>query len=135
MSASELITRYYQAFNGRDYQAMVDLLSDDVVHDINQGACEIGKPAFVAFLERMHRHYCEQVVELVVMSSGARAAAEFVVEGEYLVSDDGLPQAEGQRYRLPVGAFFAITEGRISRVTNYYNLPNWVRQVSTRGAG
>jgi steroid delta-isomerase-like uncharacterized protein len=130
MSASELVTHYYQAFNRREYHAMVDLLSEDVAHDINQGGCEVGKAAFVAFLDRMHRHYREQVVDLVVMSEGDRAAAEFVIEGEYLVSDEGLPPATGQRYRLPVGAFFSITNDRIARVTNYYNLADWIRQVT-----
>lgn len=134
MSASEIVTRYYQAFNRRDYSAMVELLSDDVAHDINQGGREVGKTAFVAFLARMDRHYGEQVVDLVVMDAGDRAAAEFIIEGEYKVTDEGLPPAAGQRYRLPVGAFFSLDgsgEGsRITRVTNYYNLADWIRQVA-----
>ncbi len=134
MSASEIVTRYYQAFNRRDYRAMVELLHEDVAHDINQGGREVGKTAFVAFLDRMDRHYREQVVDLVVMDSGDRAAAEFIIEGEYLLSDEGLPPAAGQRYRLPVGAFFSLDgagEGsRITRVTNYYNLADWIRQVT-----
>ncbi len=129
MSASEIITSYYQAFNRHDYTSMVALLSDDVVHDINQGRREVGKEAFVAFLGKMDRHYREQVVELVVMSHGDRAAAELVIEGEYLHGDEGLPAATGQRYRLPVGAFFALEGDRITRVTNYYNLADWIAQV------
>jgi steroid delta-isomerase-like uncharacterized protein len=128
--STELVTLYYQAFNRRDYRAMIDLLSEDVAHDINQGGCEVGKAEFSAFLARMDHHYREQVVDLVVMGQGDRAAAEFLIEGEYLVSDEGLPPAAGQRYRLPVGAFFAFTNGRISRVTNYYNLADWIRQVT-----
>jgi steroid delta-isomerase-like uncharacterized protein len=67
----------------------------------------------------------------VVMASpdGARAAAEYVVYGEYLVADEGLPPADGQRYVLPGGAFFDIAETRIVRVTNYYNLQDWIEQV------
>ena len=37
--------------------------------------------------------------------------------------------ASGQRYTLPVGAFFDIRDGQIARVTNYYNLNDWLRQV------
>ena len=58
------------------------------------------------------------------------AAAEFVVNGEYLKTDPGLPEAKGQRYVLPAGAFFAVRDGRIARVTTYYNLSDWTRQVS-----
>lgn len=131
MSAAELLSRYYDAFNRSDYAGMLALLSDDVVHDINQGAREVGKAAFAAFLARMDRHYRERVVDLVVMAQGDRGAAEFVIEGQYLVTDEGLPAAAGQAYRLPVGAFFALRDGLITRVTNYYNLADWVRQVST----
>ncbi|HCN78333.1 MAG TPA: isopropylmalate/homocitrate/citramalate synthase, partial [Verrucomicrobiales bacterium] len=37
--------------------------------------------------------------------------------------------AMGQTPRLRVGAFFDIAGGRITRVTNYYNLEDWLRQV------
>ena len=52
-----------------------------------------------------------------------------MVHGEYLVTDEGLPPASGQRYVLPGGAFFEISDGQICRVTNYYNLDDWLRQV------
>jgi hypothetical protein len=31
---------------------------------------------------------------------------------------------------LPAGAFFAIRDGKISRVTTYYNLTDWIAQVT-----
>ena len=63
-------------------------------------------------------------------SDGKRAAAEFVVLGEYLVTDEGLPEAKGQKYRLPAGAFFDIRDGKVARITNYYNLEDWIAQVN-----
>jgi steroid delta-isomerase-like uncharacterized protein len=91
----------------------------------------VGKEAFRAFLQRMDRCYREQVVELVSFASedGKRGAAEFVIKGEYLSTDEGLPPATGQRYRLPVGAFFEIENNVVKRITNYYNLQDWLRQV------
>jgi steroid delta-isomerase-like uncharacterized protein len=79
----------------------------------------------------MNRSYREQIVDLVVLtdSSGTRAAAEFTVLGTYLATDEGLPAARGQTYRLPAGAFFDIRDGKIARVTNYYNLQDWLRQI------
>lgn len=131
-TTTELVSAYYAAFNRRDWPAMLGHLTDDVIHDVNQGEREVGKPAFTAFLARMDHAYRETVVDLVVMASpdGRRAAAEFVIEGTYLVADAGMPPARGQAYRLPVGAFFAIADGgKIARVTNYYNLADWLRQV------
>jgi len=40
-----------------------------------------------------------------------------------------LPAASGQNHVLPGGAFFDIRDGRISRVSNYYNLRDWLTQV------
>ena len=132
--AAALIQKYYDTFNTGDREAFLALLTDNVAHDINQGGTEVGKDVFRAFLQRMDRCYREQVRDLVVFASedGTRGAAEFFIEGEYLSTDEGLPPAAGQRYRLRVGAFFDLREGRVSRVTNYYNLEEWLRQV---GAG
>jgi hypothetical protein len=48
------------------------------------------------------------------------------VHGTYLATDEGLPAAAGQTYILPAGAFFDIRGGRIARVSNYYNLADWI---------
>jgi steroid delta-isomerase-like uncharacterized protein len=130
--AIELVLAYYAAFNRGDTAAMLDFLADNVAHDINQGARETGKLAFSAFLERMERCYREQLRDIVVMAnqSGDRAAAEYVVHGEYLADDEGLPAAKGQNYLLPGGAFFDVRDGLIARVSSYYNLENWIAQVS-----
>ncbi|WP_343615008.1 ketosteroid isomerase-related protein [Novosphingobium sp.] len=132
MSALALLERYYAAFNAGDRPAMLACLTEDVAHDINQGERQTGKAAFTAFLAHMDRCYAEQLSDITLMehADGLRAAAEFTVHGQYLVTDEGLPEASGQRYVLPAGAFFALREGLISRVSLYYNLPEWVRQVS-----
>lgn len=128
---AEVIHAYYAAFNRGDWDGMCALLSEDVVHDLNQGERQEGRAAFRAFLDRMARCYREQLRDVVVMSgAGGRAAAEYVVEGEYVATDEGLPPAEGQRYVLPGGAFFEVRGGQIRRVTNYYNLVDWLGQVS-----
>jgi steroid delta-isomerase-like uncharacterized protein len=129
-----VIGRYFDAFNRGDPEAMLELMSSTVVHDINQGKRERGRAAFRAFLGRMNQSYREKVTKLEIMTgkSAGRVAAEFVVEGTYIATDKGLPKARGQRYRLPAGAFFDLRNGRISRVTMYYNLQDWLAQVRGR---
>jgi steroid delta-isomerase-like uncharacterized protein len=131
-AALALVHRYYAAFNAGDREAMLACLADDVAHDLNQGPRERGKVAFRAFMARMDRCYRERLedVRVVASADGTHAAAEYVVHGEYLADDDGLPPARGQRYVLPGGAFFDLRHGRIARVTNTYNLADWVRQVA-----
>ena len=126
-----LIENYYAAFNAGDRDAMLAMLDEDVVHEINEGGAETGRQAFRAFLQRMDLCYRESVEELVVFADegGSRAAAEFYIRGEYLATDEGLPEATGQQYYLRVGAFFEIAGGKITRVTNYYNLRSWLEMV------
>lgn len=134
--AAALVTAYYAAFNAGDTDAMLALLTEDVIHDISQGGREIGRPAFARFMAHMNRCYAEQLTDLVVMThpDGSRAAAEFTVHGRYLQTDPGVPAgtppARGQVYTLPAGAFFALREGKLARVTNHYNLGDWITQMS-----
>lgn len=130
MTDLELVTHYYDLFNRGDWDGMCALLADDVAHDLNQGERQVGRAVFRAFLDRMARSYREQLRDICVIGNGhGRASAEYVVEGEYLATDEGLPEARGQRYTLPGGAFFDVRAGKIARVTNYYNLTDWLRQV------
>ncbi len=130
-----LIERYYAAFNAAHPEDMLACLSADVVHDINEGARQHGLEAFRTFLAHMDTHYREQARGLVVMATadGSRAAAEFVIHGTYLEQDGDLPEASGQTYELPVGAFFEVRGGQIARVTNHYNLSDWTRQIGPLG--
>jgi len=127
-----LIRAYYAAFDAGERETMLALLADDVAHDVNQGRRRQGKPAFRAFLAQMDAAYAERIEDLVVMvdTTGTRAAAEFTVVGHYLRTDPGLPEARGQAYRLPAGAFLEVRDGRIIRVTTHYNLQDWIAQVS-----
>lgn len=128
----KLVEQYYAAFNAGDMDTFLSLLTDDVIHDINQGRRDVGKDAFRNFMGGMNTSYKEELVDMVIMATedGKRAAAEFVVLGEYLKTDEGLPEAKGQKYRLPAGAFFEIRDNKVARITNYYNLQDWIDQVS-----
>jgi steroid delta-isomerase-like uncharacterized protein len=132
MDTTALISAYYAAFNAKDWPAMLALLAPDIRHDVNEGTERSGLAMFSDFLKHMDDCYDELLTDIVVMISadGARAAAEFIVNGTYKKTDGGLPPARGQTYRLPAGAFFEVADGRIRRVTTYYNLKDWIAQVS-----
>ncbi len=131
MTAAQTIRAYYDAFNAGDMDRFLSLLTDDVAHDINQGTRQTGKDAFAKFMDHMNRCYREELTDIVVMvnEDGTRGAAEFIVNGTYLSTDEGLPEAMGQTYRLPAGAFFEIRDGKVARISNYYSLPDWIAQV------
>ncbi|MBQ4824353.1 nuclear transport factor 2 family protein [Leisingera sp. HS039] len=129
---TDTIARYFAAFNAADTDAMLDCLDDQIAHHVNEGKIRVGKDKFAEFCAHMSRCYKEELTGMVIFSNGdgTRAAAEFIVNGTYLVTDEGLPEAKGQTYRLPGGSFFELKDGKISRVTTYYNLADWIAQVS-----
>ena len=126
------IQTYFDAFNAGDVQGMLDCLSDDVAHHVNEGNIRVGKALFSEFCEHMSACYRETLTDMMIFSNpdGSRASAEYVVNGTYLATDPGLAEARGQRYVLPAGSFFSLTDGKITRVTTYYNLADWERQVA-----
>ena len=111
---------------------MVALLAPDVRHEVNQGEMRIGLERYRKFLKHMDECYSEHLVDLVFFTepSGQRIACEFTVHGVYKKTDGDLPPARNQSYVLPAGAFLEVQDGKISRVTTYYNLALWIKQVS-----
>lgn len=131
-TARDTIQTYFDAFNAGDTDAMVACLSEDVAHHVNEGQIRQGRAKFAEFCAHMSRCYRENLTDMVIFVSedGTRAAAEYTVNGTYLETDAGLPEARGQNYHLPAGSFFTLRDGQITRVVTYYNLADWVAQVS-----
>lgn len=130
--ATAVLRRYFDAFNAGDVDGMLAELSDDVAHHVNEGKVRSGKPAFAEFCAHMSRCYREELTDIVLFSAegGTRAAAEFTVNGTYLETDSGLPEARDQTYRLPGASMMTLKDGKITRVTTYYNLADWLAQVA-----
>ena len=126
-----ILEQYYKAFNEKNFEGMLSLLANDVVHDINEGESQIGIETFRTFLKGMDTYYDETAINLVFMANedNSRGRAEFRIQGTYKVTCQGLPPARGQKYDLPVGAFFEFKNGKITRVHNYYNLNLWLKLV------
>ena len=129
---SKTVEAYFAAFNAGDIEAMLACVAEDVAHHVNEGQVRRGKAAFGEFCAHMSRCYQEELTDMVIFAAegGTRAAAEYIVNGTYLATDSGLPEANGQSYRLPAGSFFSLEGDKISRVVAYYSLADWVAQVS-----
>lgn len=128
-----IVRAYFDAFNQSDVGALLALLHEDVVHDINQGGRQVGKQAFRDFYALAMRDFDETRSDLAIMEyeGGGRAAAEFTRRGSYSNTVEGLPVAMGQSYSLKAGAFFEVDDGLITRVTGYFNKAEFIKQLST----
>jgi steroid delta-isomerase-like uncharacterized protein len=132
MTALETVKKYYNCFNNKDYQGMLDLLDPNIRHEPNQGEPRIGKALFSEFLQLMEDCYDEHLTDMAfyIGENGRSIACEFTVNGRYLKADEGLPPAHGQAYELPAASFLEVNNGKISRVATFYNLPFWIKLVS-----
>jgi steroid delta-isomerase-like uncharacterized protein len=128
----QLVKRYYDAFNAKDFATMLACLDENVEHELNQGESQAGLAKFRNFMDHMNECYDEHLDELVLFGGGeGRVAAEFFVRGQYLSTDGALPPAHGQKYRIRAGAFLEVKNDKICRVTTYYNLPEWIAAVKS----
>jgi steroid delta-isomerase-like uncharacterized protein len=132
MIAIDIVKEYYNHFNNQNWEGMLGLLHTDIRHEPNQGDPRIGIEKFTEFLKIMDTSYQETLTDMVFFSESGnnRVAVEFTVNGIYKKGEEGLPEAHGQSYVLPAAAFLEVKEGKISRVTTYYNLPLWISLVS-----
>lgn len=132
MTDLQIVQAYYDAFNARNWNEMLVLVDENIKHEPNQGTPRIGKKLFTDFMQHMDESYSETLKDIVLFSSATkgRIAAEFVVHGTYKKTEEGLPPAHGQSYILPAAAFLEVQNGKITRVTTYYNLELWIELVS-----
>jgi steroid delta-isomerase-like uncharacterized protein len=133
MTALETIKQYYAAFNNKDYAGMLALVDTSIHHEPNQGETRMGKEKFEAFLRSNNEAYEETLTDMVFFTAEAhesRVAVEFTVNGVYKKGDEGFPAAHGQKYNLPAAAFLEVKNGKIVRLSTYYNLPLWIKLVS-----
>ncbi len=131
MSTTQLIQSYYDFFNTENWEGMLSLLDENIRHDENQGAAHYGIEKFREFLSHMEDCYQEKLENIVIMvdNSGKYASSKFIVNGKYIKTDRNLPEANGQEYSLEAGTFFELSEGKISRITTFYNLNEWLQLV------
>lgn len=132
MPPIEIVKAYYACFNRKDWAGMLALVDSNIRHEVNQGEAREGIALYEAFLHMMDESYEETLTDMVVLSepTGTRFACEFVVNGVYKKGDEGMPAAHHQSYVLPAAAFLEVKQGKITRVTTYYNLPLWIKLVS-----
>lgn len=127
-----LVKTYYDALNKKDMNLFFSIMSNDVIHDINQGASETGITKFKTYMKKTNNSFDENLSEILIMVSndGKHAAAQWVDHGVYYKDYPGMKiHATNQKFTLNGGHFFEIHDGKLSRVTTYYNDTNFMEQI------
>lgn len=126
------VKKYYEYFNKKDIDGILSLVTDDVINDANQGDSVTGKEALKKAIETAWEYFDEQVsnLDLMVNADGSNVASEYVVNGTYYKTKPGLFPSTNQHYEIIATAVFKIRDGKISRITRYYNTKKWLDIVN-----
>ncbi|WP_433220081.1 nuclear transport factor 2 family protein [Microtetraspora malaysiensis] len=138
MSHEDVIKRYWEAYNGHDVDAVLALMSDDVIIQFPTTPQPIrGKesirPVWSMLFSKVIPDIHEEVVRTVI--EGDTAACEFVETGTLTVPPGlgGAPSSgstHGRPYRTDIAAFFSFNrEGLIERVRSYWDTGAFAEQV------
>lgn len=122
-----LISRFLGAFNAQDKEALLTLVSEDVVLDYHPQRREWGRDALDAFLRRGESHFREHVFDIEIMTNtdGTRGAAEYTVLGVPLCEDERAKASSPQSYRFEGGLFVEILGDRITRLSTLRHRPGF----------
>ncbi len=128
-----LIKTYYEALNKKDMRSLFSIIESNVIHDINQGNTEQGIEKFKTFMKQADASFDEKLdnIILTVSDDGKYAAAQWVDHGTYSKDYPGMDRsAKNQKFNVPGGHFFEIRNGKIYRVTTYYNAADFNNQIA-----
>ncbi len=128
----KLIETYFDALNKKDMGLYFSIMDKTVIHDINQGTSEQGTEKYKKFMKKVGDSFDEKLSDLIIMVSddGKYAAARWIDHGIYIKDFPGMDiPAKNQKYALAGGHFFEIRNGKLSRVTTYYNAADFMDQV------
>lgn len=130
--SNQIIKQYYDAILEQSVPNFLNLLSEDVVHEINQGDTEVGKSKFKTFMEQQFSYGEIEINDLIILSSqdGKYGFSRYLCSGKHVKNVEGYPPATGQHWKIPVVTYFTINNNKISHVAVYYNQKDWINQVS-----
>lgn len=122
---------YYEAYNARNIDGQVSLMTESVVYVSNSGKIREGKDAYRKYTEGLFAEVNEKVVDIKYFFDPQQSViiAQSFAEGSYTSTTPGMPKATGQKYRIPVVEIFELMDGQIVRLTTVYNEDLWSQQI------
>ena len=130
--AQTIASRFIEALNQRDFEALARLVNEDVELDSLTGQRTVGVGPLRAWLMNYLRRFDEQFGDVVLMRDafGQRVAADFTARGTYRETMEGFPPATGQSYSIPSVLVFEIEDGAITRLSHYRNIRVFERALA-----
>jgi len=126
-----LVNELYAAWSLHQPERLDQIFADDGVYDdVAGGQIHRGKDEIKQFLRAAYAWAPDFRVTMISLIVGDESAAtEWVSEGIQTGPVGDLP-ASGNSFRLRCGSIMTFRDGKIAKVTDYYDMATFVRQLS-----
>jgi steroid delta-isomerase-like uncharacterized protein len=133
VDVEEMLKEENAAWNSHDVDKIATFYTDDCIkEDVAVGVHVRGKEAMKAVNSGAFAAVPDMKIELrLIISSRDTAATEWTMSGTYSSSHPGAPLVIGRPFSIRGATIMQLREGRISRVSDYWDSAQFVRQVGS----
>jgi steroid delta-isomerase-like uncharacterized protein len=119
------------AWNAHDVERIAAFYTEDCIkEDVALGTSTRGKEEMNALHRRVFEAFPDLRIELTSsFHTDDWAASEWVMSGTYSHQLPGLPPATGRSFSIRGSSIMKLHRGRISRVSDYWNLLSFLQQL------
>jgi steroid delta-isomerase-like uncharacterized protein len=128
---TRMLEDYFTAWNSRDVEKILSFFTDDCLYeDVALKRIVRGKAELRALLESVFTDIAGFKMDIKsVFSAGSWGASEWTMSGRFVHSSDPLLAATGKSFLIRGATVFELSNGRISRNTDYLDLTAFLKQV------
>ena len=133
----EILRGENAAWNAHDVERIAAFYTDDCFkEDIAVGKATRGKEEMKALIGGAFRAIPDMKIELVTLFyCGGWAATEWTMSGSYSSDYPGFPLAAGRRFLVRGASIMELRDGKISRISDYWNFTSFLQQVGLKAGG
>ena len=136
-SIGEMLRAENAAWNAHDVEKIATFYTDDCFkEDIAVGKATRGKEEMKALVAGAFAAIPDMEIELVTLfHCGDWAGTEWIMSGSYSSDYPGFPQAAGRHFSVRGASIMELRDGRISRISDYWNFASFLQQVGPTPGG
>jgi steroid delta-isomerase-like uncharacterized protein len=131
IESTKMLENYFTSWNSQDVEGILSFFTDDCLYeDVALKRIVRGKSALRALLESVFVDIAGFRMEIKsVFSAGSWGASEWTMSGRFVHSSDPVLTATGKSFLVRGATFFELSNGKISRNTDYLDLTEFLKQV------
>jgi len=131
INTTKIVHEYLVAWNTHDSEKLLSFFTDDCIYeDVALGRLERGKEQVGSLLKSIFVDVPDFKMEVKsAFGSGDWGAGEWIMTGTFVHSSVPTVPATGKSFAVRGATILELRYGKISRNTDYIDLPTFLRQI------